>query len=255
MKFFKYIILLLVIFTSCKSSKHVTNKESALKAISAKKLIKKHVANNFDKNTIDAKLKVNFKNEKQNLDFSVKMRIKKDEVIWLKGTKFITVFKVKITPNKVSFYSPYYKNYIEGDFSMLTSILGLEVNFQQLQNMLFGQAMFDTSQKHTLQPSKEAYELSPKNQPNLFNVFYSLNSSHFKLDKQSLVNEAKQQRLDIEYPAYKTTNKVLFPERIVINGTTKNKQSNIDMLIRTIIFNSEISIPYKIPEGYKEIKL
>lgn len=228
---------------------------SRVKVISAKKAIKKHVAENFKEKTVDAKLKVNFKNEKENIDFSVKMRIKKDEVIWLKGTKIITVFKAKITPNKVSFYSPYSKNFIEGDFQMLEKILGISVNFQQLQNMLLGQAMFDVSQKHTIHFTENSHKLSPKKQPDLFDVFYWINPSNYKLDKQSIVNDTKNQRLDIKYPSYKKTNAILFPENIVINGKAKNKHSDINITVRSIVFNEEISIPFTIPQGYKEIKL
>lgn len=254
MKLFKYIFVLAILFTSCKSSKNVTNTSKA-KTLTAKKILKKHIANNFDKNTVDAKLKVNFKNEKQEIAFSVKMKIKKDEVIWLKGTKLITVFKAKITPEKVSFYSPYYKNYIEGDFKMLEEILGASVDFYQLQNMLLGQTMFDSSQKHTIEFTENTYKLTPKKQADLFDVLYWINPTHYKLDKQSLVNTSKSQRLDIVYPAYKKTDNTLFPESIQIEGKTENKHSKINLLVRSVIFNEEISIPFSIPKGYKEIKL
>ncbi len=98
------------------------------KEISAKKVAKKHIAANFDRETVDAKLKVNFNNGKTKQSLSVNMKIIKDEVIWLRGTKFITVFKAKITPTSVSYYSPFAKNYFEGDFSMIKKLLGVEIN-------------------------------------------------------------------------------------------------------------------------------
>ena len=183
------------------------------------------------------------------------MKIKKNEVIWLKGTKFITVFKAKITPDKVSFYSPYYKNYIEGDFKMLEKILGVAVNYNQLQNMLLGQVMFDVSQKHNIELVEETYKLAPKNQQNLFDVFYWLNLTHYKLDKQSLINDVKGQRLDITYPSYKKIEENLFPDKIIIQGKAKNKLSNINMLLRSILIDQKLEMPFKIPTEYKEIKL
>ena len=42
---------------------------------------------------------------------------------------------------------------------------------------------------------------------------------------------------------------------IKIQGKAKNKYSDIDLLVKSIIFNEEISIPFLIPEGYKEIKI
>ena len=255
MRFFKFIIIIGLFFTSCKASKNATNTTSGLKKLSAKKILKKHVSKDFDKKTLDAKLKVNFKNDKQNVGLSVRMKIKKDEVIWLKGTKLITVFKAKITPDKVSFYSPYYKNYIEGDFKMLEKIFGVAVNFKQFQSMLMGQVMFTTHKKHTAKVVDAAYELSPKTQEELFDVFYQINASHYKLNKQSLVNSLKEQRLDIVYPSYKNKSNSLFPEKILIEGKKKNKQSTIDIIVRSIVFDEEVTMPFKIPEGYKEIQL
>ena len=64
MKFFKYVVLLSIVFSSCKSTKNMIDTNAIAKNYSAKKVAKKHTAANFDKNTVDAKLKVNFNNGK-----------------------------------------------------------------------------------------------------------------------------------------------------------------------------------------------
>ena len=255
MRFLKLYILLTVFLVSCKSAKTTSEANNAKNSL-VNKVIENHIATNFNRKTVDAKLRIGFENSKQNIDFSVRMKIKKDEVIWMKGTKFITVFKAKITPEKVSFYSPYKKNYIEGDFETLKEILGFEVNFYQLQNLLLGQTLFDVkAEKHDISKVNEDYLLTPKKQPDLFDIFYVINQVHFKLNEQTLVNTSKQQRLDIKYPNYKVIDNTLFPENIQITAKSKSKTSNIDISVRSIIFDEEISIPYEIPEGYKEIKL
>lgn len=119
MKFLKYFFIIGLVISSCKSKKTITEKTSTVKSISSKKVTKKHISANFNRKTIDAKIKVNYENPKEKISFSMRMKIKKDEVIWLKGTKYITIFKAKITPTKVSYYSPYYKDYFESNFSML----------------------------------------------------------------------------------------------------------------------------------------
>ena len=54
----------------------------------------------FAANTLDAKIKVNyisFRDEKQKKeDFTVRLRMKKDSLIWIKGTKVLTAFKIKL---------------------------------------------------------------------------------------------------------------------------------------------------------------
>ncbi len=256
MKYFKILFVLILGFTSCKSSKKITDNSSVIKKLSARKVAKKHIAANFNKNTIDARLKVNYKDSKENVGFSVRMKIKKDEVIWLKGTKFITVFKAKITPTKVQFYSPYKRNYFDGDFSMLRKLLGADINFQQLQSMLLGESLLNVrSERQEVKINNKSYQLSPKKQPNFFDIFFYVNPSHFKLDKQLIVNSLKNQRLEIKYPKYLIKNKGLFPAKININAKQKNKFTNIDITTRSIEFNKRLNTDFKLPNGYKEIKL
>lgn len=255
MKIFKYLLVGLLVISSCKSKKIITD-GIAVEELSAKKVVKKHISENFNKNTIDAKLKVNYKNSKENVGFSVRMKIKKDEVIWLKGNKVISVFRAKITPKKVRFYSPYYKNYFEGDFSMLKKLLGADINFEQLQNMLLGQALTDIKQtKQKVKIAEKSYKLSPKNQPNLFDIFFFINPLHFKLNKQTLVNSFKNERLDISYPAYLKEEGTYFPEKININAKSTKKFTNIDILVRSVVFNTKLKMPFTIPKGYKKIEL
>ncbi len=256
MKYFTVLIILFLGFSSCKSSKNITDNPTVIKEMSARRVAKKHVSSNFDEKNTDARLKINYRDAKEKIGFSVRMKIKKDQVIWLKGTKFITVFKAKITPKKVQFYSPYYKNYFDGDFSMLKKLLGTDINFQQLQNMLLGQSLLNVkSERHEVEIHNKSYQLSPKKQSSLFDIFFYVNPHHYKLEKQSIVNSIKNQRLDISYPKYLSKKGVLFPEKININAKQNKKFTNINITTRSVEFNTKLSIPFKIPNGYKEIKL
>ena len=255
MKLYRYLLVGLLAFGSCKSSRNVVNSTGEVTEMSSRKIVRKHNNLNFPK-TVDAKLKVNYKDTKENLGFSVKMRMVKDEVIWLKGTKIITVFKAKITPEKVSFYSPYKRNYFEGDFSMLKKLLGVDINFTQLQNMLLGQAIYNLKKsKQEVEIVDRSYKLYPKNQISLFDIFYHISPDHFKLKKQYVINSLKNQRLDVLYPKYLEKNNVLFPEKIQIRAKEKNKFTNIDLNLRSVEFNKKLEMPFKIPSGYKEIEL
>lgn len=256
MRIFKYLLVSILVFASCKSAKTITSDNVVLENLSARRVAKKHEKASFNEKTIDARLKVKYKDRKEDVSFSVHMKLKKDEVIWLKGTKFITVFKAKITPQKVRFYSPYKKNFFEGDFSMLKKLLGVDVTFGQLQNMLIGEASLDvTSQKQEVEIMNASYRLSPKKQPTLFDVFFDINPTHFKLNQQSVVNSIKEQRLDIKYPSYNVKNKVTFPNKVLIHGKNKQNFTKIDITYRSVEFNKNLTFDFRIPSGYKEIKL
>ena len=254
MKFFKYLLIIAVFLTSCKTKKIMIDANVIAKDISARKVAKKHMATSFDKNTVDAKLKVNFNNGKTKQGLSVSLKIIKDEVIYIKGTKFITVFKAKITPTKVSYYSPFAKNYFEGDFSMIKEFLGVEINFEQLQNLFLGQSLQNVrEEKQEVVIQDNSYVLSPEEQANLFDIFYAVNPSHFKLDRQSIVNSLKSQQLDVIYPSYKLIDDVVFPSEINIKAKEASKFTNIDLLFKSVEFNKDVSMSFSIPSSYKRL--
>ena len=111
------------------------------------------------------------------------------------------------------------------------------------------------SERQEVVINDKSYQLSPKSQPNLFDIFFYVNPSHYKLDKQLLVNTIKNQRLDIKYPKYLIKSKALFPEKININAKQNNKFTNIDITTRSVEFNTKLNTDFRLPSGYKEIKL
>ncbi|QOD59659.1 DUF4292 domain-containing protein [Polaribacter haliotis] len=256
MRFLKYILICVLVFASCKTKKYTMGTAVVAKEMSVKKVVKKHISNNFDKKTIDAKFKANFNNGKINQSISVYMKMEKDKVIWLKGTKFISVFKAKITPTSVQFYSPLEKKYFDGDFTMLEELLGTEINFNQLQNLFLGQAILDLKEeKQAIEIVNNSYVLNPDVQSILFDAFFDIHPGHFKLNSQSIVNSAKEQRLDILYPSYTVVDEVVFPQEIKIKAKDKKKFTQIDFDLKSVEFNTEINTSFSIPNGYKRIEL
>lgn len=256
MQYLKYFLVFTVIFTACKTKKNMIDGNLIAKETSAKKVAKKHVSANFTEKTVEAKLKANFDNGKTSQSVSVTMKIIKDEVIWLKGTKFISVFKAKITPAKVQFYSPLVKNYFDGDFSMLTKLLGVDINFVQLQNLFLGQALQNLKEeKQELTIVENEYVLSPEKQAKLFDIFFNINPTHFKLNKQTIVNIEKNQRLEVFYPDYQVINNVVFPKEINIRAKQATKFTNIDFMFKTVTFNTDLDVSFSVPNGYKRIQL
>ncbi|QXP63415.1 DUF4292 domain-containing protein [Polaribacter sp. HaHaR_3_91] len=256
MRFLKYFIVFTIVFTSCKAKKSMIDANVIAEEMSAKKVARKHVAANFDKKTVDAKLKANFNNGKINQSISVNLKMEKDKVIWLKGTKFITLFKAKITPTSVSYYSSLEREYFEGDFTMLKKLLGTDINFNQLQNLFLGQSLTNVKdQKQNVSIVDNSYVLSPEIKASLFDIFFSVNPSHFKLDKQSIVNSVKNQRLDVFYPSYNVVDDAIFPSEINIKAKQPGKFTDIDFTVRSVEFNTDIDTSFSIPRSYKQIKL
>jgi len=259
MRFVK-IVLVLLVFASCKTNKVITDSGS-VKNLSAKKIVKNHLSNDFNAQTLDSKIRVQYSNqvgsEKKRHSFTVRMRMKKDSVIWFRGKKsVVSVFKMKITPESFSFYSLIDKVYFEGDFSQLKKVLGVEISFSQLQNLLIGKSIFDMKGKRFQTEIKDAsYQLTPKVQEKLFDVFFKINPDHFRLNQLYLVNEEKNQRLRIDYQDYTKLEGDIVPVRMMIDASQGDRYTYINMKYSSLTLNKPVSVPYKIPSGYKRIDL
>ncbi|UMB59776.1 DUF4292 domain-containing protein [Lutibacter sp. A80] len=254
-QFSKIVLIFLLIFTSCKSNKSTV--DANIKNISTKKIINNHYSSNFDQKTVDAKINAKFKDDKTSVSFSIKLRLEKDKTIWMSATKFgFPVAKVMITPNRVLYYEKMKKTFFDGDFSLLSEWLGTELDYEKVQNILLGQAVLNLKKgKYNSTVTNKLYQLQPKKDIELFGILFFLNSDNFKINKQEISNKEKQQLLTVSYPDYNKIKGEQFPKNINIKAVDHKKLTTIDIEYRTVEFNEDLTFPFSIPNGYKEISL
>ena len=240
MKFFKLVLVALLICTSCTSSRKVVgNSKVATKKMSARKVSKKHLETSFHKNTLEARLKVAFQDNKNNATYMG-----------------VIVARAKITPDSVNYYEKINRTYFKGSFEVLENILGAEVNFKQLQNLLLGEAIYDLkAKKYKAVVDNNAHLLLPVQQKALFDILFWINPTHYKLDGQALKNTRKNQELKIGYKSYSKIDGEVFPKKIEIRAKERLRFTNIDIEYRSVVFNKKFSTPFKVPNGYKQVVL
>jgi hypothetical protein len=254
--FAKILIVILLVVTSCKSNKDLVN-SSKINNISTKKIISNHYNNNFHQQTIYAKLNAKYSDKKTSASVSIKLRLEKDKTIWMSATKLgIPLAKVKITPNRVVYYEKLQRTYFDGDFSLLSKWLGTELDYEKVQNILLGQAVLNLKKgKYNSVIDKNSYQLSPKKDNELFGILFFMNPDNFKLDKQEIRHPEKQQLLSVSYPNYNKIKGEQFPKNIYIRASDNKNLTTIDIEYRSVEFNKELTFPFSIPKGYKEISL
>ena len=261
MKSLKYVLILLLITAACKSNKNVVETSVNLKKMAARKVVKKHLANQFSANTLESKIKVRYTNNRGSLrkrhQITVRLRMIKDSVIWMRGNKAITVFKAKATPTSFAFYSPISKEYFEGDYSLLEKILGVKLTFNQLQDLFLGKSIHEIKgNRITSEVDENSYKLTPKTQEELFDIFLRVNPKHFKLNQLLVINEEKQQTLRINYSKYNKLKDDLIPMKVEINATeAEDAYTWVNMEYRSLKLNEPVKLPFRIPKGYKRIEL
>lgn len=253
MKNIVVMFVLLLVATSC-GTKKVIGDGTASEKMSAKNVIRQHYLSQLDFKTLAGKLKIDYSDGDSEQSFSLSLRMEKDKVIWISAP--LGIVKAYITPKKVSFYNKLDNEYFDGDFSFLSNLLGTELDFEKVQNLLLGQALFDLRDEgYTAVVSEENYELKPKNPGTLFKTLFQIEPKNFKMASQQLSQPLRKRVLDINYENYQKINKWILPNEINIVAIEEDKRNLIDIEYRNIEFDEAVRFPYKIPDGYKEILL
>tara|TARA_R110000868_G_scaffold143741_3_gene362218 strand:+ start:9559 stop:10326 length:768 start_codon:yes stop_codon:yes gene_type:complete len=245
---------ILIVFTiSCKSTKVITG-GAINENLSSKAIIKGHYANELDFNTLSGKMKIDYQDKYASQSFSVSLRMEKDKAIWISAT--LGIVKAYITPQRVSFYNRLDNSYFDGDFTYLSNLLGTELDFKKIQNVLLGQAIFDLrKEKYDATIANDTYELKPKKALDLFKILFQIEPKHFRIGSQQIAQPEKGRLLDIAYKNYQEIEKKILPNEIGISATMDGNQSLIGIEYKNIEFNRKLKFPYTIPKGFKEIIL
>jgi len=257
MRYFSRMLLVtLLVTTSCKTNKKIIDK-GTIETLTTSKIISNHYSNNFKQKTVSAKLSAKYSGKKSAMNFGIKLRLEKDKTIWMSATKFgVPIAKIKITPNRVSYYEKLQKVYFDGDFALLSKWLGTELDFEKVQNILLGQAILNLNKgKYTSGIDNNLYQLTPKRNGDLLGILFFLNPENFKLDKQEIRNQEKQQLFSVSYPNYREINGEQFPKNINIRAIDHKNLTTINIEYNAVEFNEILTFPFTIPNGYKEIRL
>ncbi len=247
------VLLLIVFAVSCKSTKVVTGGEVDSR-LTSKAVIKAHYQNETVFKTLNGRVKIGYSDGESSQNVTVSLRMEKDKAIWLSAP--LGIVKAYITPDRVSFYNKLENEYFDGDFSYLSEILGTEVDFSILQNLLTGQAIIDLrKEKYNLSATTDTYELTPKLPGVLYKTLFKVEPKNFKIALQQLSQPQEKRLLEIAYKNYQLIDKEIFPNEIMIEAISKDETNTIELEYRNLELNGPVNFPYKIPNGFKEIEL
>jgi len=254
MKNFTYSIVLTLLFLGCKSTKIVQSSETLDSKMSVKQIVKNHNKLQSKFNTLQGRLKVEYIQSDRSETHTLTLRMENDKTIWVNA--FLNMVRVKITPDRVRFYNKLDNTYFDGDYALISEFLGADLQFENLQNLLLGEAIFNLKPKEFKKKTHpNSYMLTPK-QPNaLFDLLYLINPTYFKLDAQLLSQSLKQNVLKIQYQSYQKVDGLVLPENMAITATNTNEQTTLNLNIKSVSLDQPLRFPFNIPKGFKAIEL
>lgn len=248
----------IIAIVSCKPKKTVAEQSISNETIvdnKAKEIIKKHYENELNFETASIRTSADYQDKKQSLAIGADIRIKKDEIIWINAKVLgIPMAKAIITPTRVSYYEKLNNTYFDGDYSVLTKMLGTDLDFQKVQNLLLGKPIDNlTKEEFIAEVVDNLFQLKSKANSTTEKLF-SFESANYLLKKQ-YINQATQNRnVSVSYPSFTNQSNMFLPTGVNIVANQKD-QVKIDIEYKKITFNETLTYPYSIPDGYTPINI
>lgn len=178
------------------------------------------------------------------------------DTIWLSASVLnFPLAKVLITPESVKYYEKIGGTYFDGDFSLLSRLLGTPLDFQKVQNLLIGQTIYDLrTGGYKLTESARGYQLEPSAEDFIQKMFL-LDTKNFRTVAQQLSQVGKARSVTVTYPEYQEAGGRVFPKQIKIIANHDRSNTQVDMEFRSLEFDVPVRFPFDIPSGYDEIIL
>lgn len=243
---------------SCKTKKKVVEQSISNETVvdnKAKEVIKKHYENVLNFQTASIRTSASYEDAHQSISIGADIRIKKDEIIWI-NLKFVGIpmAKALITPTRVSYFEKKNGTFFDGDYSILTKMLGTDLDFQKVQNLLLGKPIDNlTKEEFIAEVADNLFQLKSKNTSNTEKL-YSFESANYLLKKQFINQISQNRNVLVNYPSYFNQDNMFLPTGVNIVANQKD-QVKIDIEYKKITFNEGLTYPYSIPDGYTPINI
>jgi hypothetical protein len=245
--------LLAVVLSSCKGT------SSALKSKDLKKESIKNIVSNYSKSlpdfkTMRGRLKCEYDDGYSQQNVNISYRFKKDEVLWMsaKLAGLIQLAKMKITPGNIQFYERIDQSFFDGDFKLVSSFLGIELDYDQIQNLLLGYAIKPVDfEKSDLLSLDESFQISTVYENGISQVLL-VDAKTFKLQQQILIKDNK--RLMIDYSKYQMVDNMSFPEEFMVIADDSKDKVSLNLSYKNISLNDDLRFPFRIPNDFKPLK-
>ena len=243
----KYLIILTALFflNACKSLEK-THYDSTRK-ISRSKLLKELDKHRFSVRSFESKIHMEYTTPDNKVSGNGRIKILKDSVIW-GSLNFlgIPVVKFHITPEKIQYYNKLNKTYYDGNFDLVSQYLGVELDFQNLQNLLLGDLLTDIKAgDYRLKRDEKNYRLLAK-EPQLLDSIQI--APFFKITHEYL--QEQEQSAQVNYLTYQKIKQENLPKIIEIitgNGI------KLKLEYKNPSTGKKLRFPFQIPSGYSPV--
>ncbi len=249
------IILMGAFLFSCKSKKPilkipVVNQREIIRANTVEEFLGQvHASKNISEN-LYYKADADYNDGNNAINLEMEIQAKQGQYIWMnaKAMGFINVARVLFKPDSIRIIDLVNRKYISASYSYLRNFTQTPIQFEQLQNLVWGNALFDPKASNSTIDSLNQYvsilfQLGTSQQ-------MSIHDNHLKTQTVSITEQLKNQKMTIKYSNFLIQGKNTFPQQVVINI---RGEKIIDCKFAFSNFATEIKrdAQFVVPRSYK----
>jgi len=270
MKISYYILLVVIVFASCRPAKKVQRIESAIskKDTSQTVIIKpeekidsfalvrgildKVAARKIDYKTFSAKIKVEYEGANGSDGATANIRMQKDSLIWISLTGLLGIegYRLLATKDSVHLMNKLNKTIQHRSISYLQELADVPLDFYGLQDLIVGNPVFLDSNIVSYRSSGK--ELRVMVMGNLFKNYITFDTSDYRIMHSKLddVNTLRNRTCDITYNDFEKEGNYLFSKSRKISVAEKSKL-DINLNFKQYDFDKPLTFPFAIGKNYK----
>lgn len=162
------------------------------------------------------------------------------------------VIKAYLDQKRLSYYNKLERSYFDGDYKYLQELIGVELNFTQLQNLLFAKPLINVSSRRGLiLKSEESYWVLSNKNKREYDFSLRFDKNTLQLIVQDYRITRSNQAARITYTYKKNTD--VLPTRIKLKSLVQGSDIEVDLQWTQSEYNRKVQFNYNIPQGYKSI--
>ena len=210
---------------------------------------------------LDTKFKLSYENGPESLNGKVKLRLKKDSLIWasITGPLGAEGIRAKVIQDSIFMIDRISKSYIESGLDTLNHIMNFEVNFEMLQSLVLGQMPFPKLAKDQ-EITEGKFQKILQDRENIVLENY-INPKNQKLERLVINDKRNKNSLEVNFKDFKKLPGLIFPTKSNIKVRYFNQNNNTMEEANVSVNHSKtyvpleaISFPFNVPPKYERIQ-
>jgi hypothetical protein len=218
--------------------------------------IEKFIVQEVDFKYFSSRAKLNYKDDKNDVNTTVLFRIKKDSIIWMTVTPGLGIEALRclIRPDSIFLIDKLNNKYSEYGLDYLKSSLNIDISFQNLQAMIVGNMPFTKSYNDKLGKDSSFYLL--QQQSKNMEIDNHVRVATMKLEKLSITEAPSKNNLSIDYSNFGPLETYVFPFSQLININYKTDKLSHTTTItvnhtKVELSDKALNFPFNVPKRYE----